>query len=84
MGPIPPEVTPEDFSETFKTFDAMTSLCPSGLHYTLWKALAENNDLCKMCAAMITLPFNYGFTHVRWKQIIDVMLEKNLESERFI
>ena len=50
----------------FEIVDEMTSLSPSGLHYTLWKALAENSDLCEMSAAMMTLPFKYGFIHERW------------------
>ena len=62
---MPPIITPEDFSEAFEAVDEMTSSSPSGLHYTLWKALAENNDLCEMSAAMMTLPFKYGFTHER-------------------
>ena len=41
VRPIPPEITPEDFSEAFEVVDEMTSSSPSGLHYTLWKALAE-------------------------------------------
>ena len=65
---IPHVITQEDFSEAFKSVDEMTSSSPSGLHYTLWKVLAENNELCKMCAAMMTLPFRYGFTHDRWKK----------------
>ena len=73
---LPPIITPEDFREAFEVINEMTSLSPSGLHYTLWKALAENNELCKMCAAMMTLPFRHGFTHDRWRKIIDVMLEK--------
>ena len=73
---MPAIITLEDFFEAFKAVDEMTSSSPSGLHYTLWKALAENNELCKMCAAMMTLPFRYGFTHNRWRKIIDVMLEK--------
>ena len=45
--PIPPDIIPEDFSVAFEVVDEMTSLSSSGLHYILWKALAENNDLCK-------------------------------------
>ena len=42
---LPPIITPEDFREAFEVVDEMTPSSPSGLHYTLWKALAESNEL---------------------------------------
>ena len=34
------EMTPKQFQEAFKVADENTSSSPSGLHYTLWKAIA--------------------------------------------
>ena len=54
----------------------MTSSSPSGLHYTLWKAIAEIDEFCKYFAIMMSLPFQYGFSNKLWELAIDVMLEK--------
>ena len=54
----------------------MTSSSPSGLHYILWKAAAEQEKTCVYYAAMMSLPFQYAFANSRWTTEIDVMLEK--------
>ena len=53
-----------------------TTSSPSGLHYSIWKALARENDIAKWLAIMMSLPFMHGFTHRRWTKMVDVMLEK--------
>ena len=40
-NPVPPTITPDMFKDAFKSTDEMTTSSPSGLHYTLWKAVAE-------------------------------------------
>ncbi|KAL7551260.1 hypothetical protein ACHAWF_014446 [Thalassiosira exigua] len=54
----------------------MTSSSPSGLYYTLWKAIAEKVYFCKYMAIVMSLPFMYGFSNKRWEFGIDGMLEK--------
>ncbi|KAL7549685.1 hypothetical protein ACHAWF_012948 [Thalassiosira exigua] len=76
LHPVTPIITPKAFVEAFKVVDEMTSSSPSGLHYTLWKAIAEDEKFCKYMAVMMSLPFQYGFTNKRWERAIDVMLEK--------
>jgi len=49
---------------------------PSGLHYSIWKIVAKEDGLAAWLSIMMSLPFMYGFVNTRWKQIIDVMLEK--------
>ena len=44
LKPLPNFITPEEFAESFKITDEMTSPSPSGLHYTLWKAIAEKEQ----------------------------------------
>lgn len=73
---VPPKITPSQFKEAFRVQDELTSSSASGLHYTLWKAIAEIDDCCKYMAVMMSLPFQYGFTNTRWQTAIDVMLEK--------
>lgn len=62
--------------DAFKVTDKMTSSLPSGLHYTLWKAVAEKDKMSEYYAPMMLLPFQYAFVHPRWTTEIDVLLEK--------
>ena len=73
---IPRQMTTEEFQESMKITHEDTSSSASGLHYTLWKAIAEDDDLSATHAIMISLPFMYGFVCERWRKIIDCMLEK--------
>jgi hypothetical protein len=70
------EMTPKQFQEAFKAADEKTSSSPSGLHCTLWKAIAEKDDLCAYFLTMLSLPFMYCFVNDRWTKGIDVMLAK--------
>ena len=65
----------EAYQEMFKNATEKTS---SGgeIHYTLWKALAEQDDFAEFLCVMISLPFMYGFPNPRWSNEVDVMLEK--------
>ncbi len=76
LDPLPNYVSPLEFQSAFKEVDEMTSSSPSGLHYTLWKAIAEKEDFTKYLSVMMSLPFMYGFTNKRWETAIEVMLEK--------
>lgn len=41
------EISPEDFQKAFKAVDEHTSSSPSGIHYSLWKVMARDDDLAK-------------------------------------
>ena len=69
-------ITPKEFAEAFKVTKEMTSSSPSGLHYTLWKAIVEKKEFWEYMAVMMSLPFIYGFSNKRWENVIEVMLEK--------
>jgi hypothetical protein len=69
-------MTTEEFQESMKVTHEDTSSSASGLHHTLWKTIAEDEDLLATHAIMISLPFMYGFVCERWRKIIDCMLEK--------
>jgi hypothetical protein len=73
---MPRQMTTEEFQESIKVTHEDTSSSASGLHYTLGKAIAEDEDLSATHAIMISLPFMYGFVCERWRKIIDCMLEK--------
>ena len=70
------EITTAEFKSAFKAVSEKTSSSPSGLHYTLWKAIATDNELSEYFAIMLSLPFMYGFSPKRWEQCVEVMLEK--------
>ena len=74
--PIVGCMTKDDFQFAFKQITEKTSSSPSGLHYTIWKALAANDWCAEFLCIMISLPFMYGFANKRWTKLIDVMLEK--------
>jgi hypothetical protein len=66
-----------------------TSSGMSGLHYGLWKANAEVEELATIDATLREIPYKTGYTLKRWKKGIDVELCKepgnfNLERLRTI
>ncbi|KAL7552669.1 hypothetical protein ACHAWF_015897 [Thalassiosira exigua] len=46
-----------------------------GMIYTIWKALASDEEVAEFQCVMLSLPFPFGFTNPRWAKEIDVMLE---------
>ena len=69
-------ISPDDFQSLFKAVRERTSSSPSGLHYTIWKAIAQEDDLASWLSIMMSLPFMYGFVNTRWAKMVDVMIEK--------
>jgi hypothetical protein len=69
-------MTKQQYQECFKVANEKVSSGGSGLHYTLWKAMAAQEDMAEFLCIMISLPFIYGFALDRWLHEIDVMLEK--------
>ena len=54
---MPRQMTTEEFQASMKVTHEDTSSSASGLHYTLWKAIAEDKELSAIHAIMISLPF---------------------------
>ena len=69
-------ISKEEFQGGFKNVDERTTSSPSGLHYTLWKAVASQDDLAGWMSIMMSLPFMYGFVNERWTTMVDAMIEK--------
>ena len=70
-------ITGTAYQEMFKQATEGTSSNSTwGLHYTIWKALAEDDYCAEFLCIMISLPFMFGFLNKRWLKEIDVMLEK--------
>ena len=74
LAPVENDIAAVAFAAVFREADEKKSSSPEGLHYTLWKALAEREDFCKYMNAMLSMPFKYGFSVRRWENAIDVMI----------
>ena len=73
-----------DFQSAFKATTERTTSSPAGLHYTIWKTVAREDDLSSWLSIMMSLPFRFGFVNARWKQIVDAMIEKKRGVQKFI
>jgi hypothetical protein len=77
---IPTEVqsdlTPEQYKLGWKKVQEKTSAGPSGLTIPQMKAHGTSEYLTKMDTMMANLPYRYGFSPLRWRKGVDVMLEK--------
>jgi hypothetical protein len=79
---LKPFVMPEDFKSAFNCVPEKnaSSLLGRGVHH--YKACAEGSDdgladiQVEVHAAMMTVPLDAGFCPERWKQAVDVVLEK--------
>lgn len=76
LPPITGKITKEQFQGVLKAVSDNTSSSPSGLHYTIWKCLAAEDDFASWMCLMMSMPFEFGFVNNRWTNAIDVMLEK--------
>jgi hypothetical protein len=74
--PVQGCMTKKQFQEAFCNANEKVSSGGSGLHYTLWKVMAAQDDMAEFLCIMISLPFMYGFACKRWLHGIDVMSEK--------
>ena len=52
------------------------SSSPSGRHMSHYKLVARETGLSHILARAITLPFQHGFSPIRWRTAIRFMLEK--------
>jgi hypothetical protein len=74
--------TPEDLKSAFKCVPEKTASFFSGRGVHHYKTCAEGSDdgladiHVEFHAAMMTVPLDAGFCPERWKQAVDVMLEK--------
>jgi hypothetical protein len=79
---LTPIITPDDFKSTFKCAPEKTMSSFSGIGVHHYKVCSEgsNNGLAdiqvEVHAAMVTVPIDAGLCPERWKQTVDMMLEK--------
>jgi len=69
-------ITTEDFQVAFKAVSEKTTPSLSGLHYSIWKVLAQEDDIVSWLSTMMSILFEFGFVNKRWTTEINVMLKK--------
>ena len=57
-------VETEDFKQSFHNARENVSSSPSGLHYTIWKSIATNDELSAIMAKMMGMPFRFGIKNL--------------------
>ena len=70
------EYGPEEFREMFAKKREDTSCGPSGITMQFYRMCCLDDDLAKMHASFIYLPFKYGFLLKRWQNSVHFMLMK--------
>jgi hypothetical protein len=59
LPPVTGKISKEQFQTAFKVVSEHTSSSPSGLHYSIWKCLAREDDLAEWLALMMSMPFEF-------------------------
>jgi hypothetical protein len=80
--PVEVDISFEAFQSCYKTVTENTSSSPSGRHVGHYKAAVMCDALSALHAAMMTIPFQAGFSPKLWQCIIDILLEKQPGNAR--
>ena len=66
----------KEYKETFSKVKETKAAGPSGLTMPHWKAACHDDDLARLHAEFIRIPFQYGVPLNRWKLVTHTMIEK--------
>jgi len=72
----------QEFQSNYKVVKEKTSSSVSDRHVGHYKAAALDDTLSLIHSMMMTIPYKIGFSPQRWRNIIDVMLEKELGNPK--
>ena len=70
------KITDKHFKSAAGACNENTSASPSGFGYVVWKACGLSPAASRVHSTMMPLPFEHGFAPSRWRQCLEVMLEK--------
>jgi len=74
--PSSPIIPVEQFCSLYNKLDERISSSPSGRHLGHYKVAAISEHLSILHTNMMSIPYMVGISPQRWRQVIDVMLEK--------
>jgi hypothetical protein len=66
----------QEFQSNYEVVKEKTSSSVSGRHVGHYKAAAQEDTLSQILSMMMSIPYKIGFSPQRWRNIIDVMIEK--------
>jgi hypothetical protein len=72
----PTRILTEQFRQLYTKLDERTSSSPSGRHLGHYKVASKMDLLSNLHSNMMSIPYMVGISPQRWRQVIDVMLEK--------
>lgn len=73
---FPSKILADQFRSLYYALDERTSLSPSRHHLGHYRTAVKLDCLSTLHSAMMSTPYLTGISPVRWRQIVDVMLEK--------
>jgi hypothetical protein len=73
---IDTSITTAKFRQLNNILPEKISSSPSGRHIGHYKAIAKSEKLTNIWATMMALPHLAGFSPKRWREVVDVMLQK--------
>ena len=76
--PTIPNITPEQYSARYKKVNEDTSSSYSNRHVGHYKAAGEHPVLSWIHANMMTLPYTEDFAPRRWRDVVDVIIPKEV------
>jgi hypothetical protein len=70
-------ISPDDFISTYKSTHEKVSSSLSGHHVGHYKAACHDPNIVHIHSHMMSIPFLAGFSTIRWRKVVDIMLEKD-------
>ena len=78
--PVNNAITTLNFQKGFKRLPDKIPSSPSSCHMAHYNFLAKDEGLSHILARVITLPFQHGFSLIRWHTAVHFILEKEPEN----
>ena len=73
-------ISTEEWRLAWKKAKERTSSGQSGIHFGHYKASAQDNTLLAIDVSMASIPFSTGYSPIRWRTAVNVMIPKKVNS----